>query len=300
MNPPAATPRQAAPTSPALAERLERGALLTFAPCPFPLPAADDRTLLTEQRLEYPGTRHISYDARRERVRGFAHQSAAQAQRLRDVLARSAAEATRWLSALLPWPAAACALDYVAFHPEEEATRKLRLLDRNDLLHIDAAPTQPTRGRRMLRLFVNLHPTDPRVWQTSLLFAELVQRYGPEVGLPALSAGTWWQPLRHGLLRLLQPARTSSAPYDDFLQRLHDYLKRHESFQERAPRKCWHFAPGTAWLVFTDGVSHAELRGRFVLEFAFFIAEQYLVCPDLSPHAQFLRACDPSSTSKAA
>ena len=39
-------------------------------------------------------------------------------------------------------------------------------------------------GRRILRLFVNINPTDPRIWATSLTFAQVFGRYGRLVGLP--------------------------------------------------------------------------------------------------------------------
>lgn len=282
------------------AVRLERGEILRFAPCPFALPTADERTHLFALRLDAAEANQIEYDPRQHRADGFLPRANAAATWLRDVLARCGSEATRWLASFMPQYAAACELGYVAFHPEEEATRKLRLLDRNDLLHIDAARAQPSNGRRLLRLFVNLHPTDPRVWQTSLLFAELVERYQDIAGLPAATTGPWWRPLSRGLLRLVQPSHKPTSPYDEFLQRLHDALKRHDSFQECAPKKCWHFAPESAWLVFTDGVSHAELRGRFILECAFFISADGLVFPDLAPFALFQRAVDRPGQSLAA
>jgi hypothetical protein len=73
--------------------------------------------------------------------------------------------------------------------------------------------------------------------------------------------------------------------------RLHDFLKRCDAFQERAPRRLWHFAPGSAWLVMTDGVSHAELRGRFALEHSYFVAPESLRLPQESPLALLERAC---------
>ena len=42
----------------------------------------------------------------------------------------------------------------MSYRPVEEATRKLRLKARNDLLHVDAFPTRPTNGWRILRCFV--------------------------------------------------------------------------------------------------------------------------------------------------
>jgi 3-deoxy-D-manno-octulosonic acid hydroxylase-like protein len=278
--------------TPGVAKRLERGEIVLFAQCPFPLPTADERAKLFELSVDKSDARHIGYDPRLGRVYGCVPAGEASAIWVRDVLERCGREATRWLTGLVPRYANACELDYVAFHPDEEATRTLRLLDRNDLLHVDASRTGPTNGRRLLRLFVNLHPTDPRVWQTSLLFAELFERYKGRLGLPAAAVGKWWRPLSQGLLRLLQPARVPASPYDEFMQRLHDAVKRHDSLQEGARKKCWHFAPESAWLVFTDGVAHAELRGRFVLEIAYYISLDDLACPELAPFALFQRAVD--------
>jgi hypothetical protein len=282
-----------------IAEQLERGAILTFQPCPFVLPQREELALLCAQRLE-PLQSCMSYDGRSSRVRGNVPQASADAARLRAALAQCAERATCWLAGLTPQYAAAWELDGVAFHPEEEATRKLRPGARNDLLHVDTSFSGPTHGRRLLRLFVNLHPTDPRVWLTSLSFAELLKRYGPEVGLPAVNQKPWWRPLRHGLLRLFQGSREHETRYDDFLRRLHDFVTQHDPFQERSPKKCWRFPPGGAWLAFTDGLSHAELRGRFVLEHSFFISRDSLVCPELAPRSIFERACATTDQTRAA
>ena len=286
--------------TPGAAERLERGDIVLFAPCPFALPTADERAKLFELSIDTADAGHVGYDRRLGRVYGFLPNRAANAIWLRGVLERTGNEATRWLTDLIPRYAGACELDYVAFHPDEEATRTRRLLDRNDLLHVDASRTGPTNGRRLLRLFVNLHPTDARVWQTSLHFAELFERYKGRLGLPAAAVGKWWRPLSQGLLRLLQPARAPASPYDEFMQRLHDAVKRHDSLQEGARKKCWHFAPESAWLVFTDGVAHAELRGRFVLEIAYYISRDGLACPELAPSALFQRAVDAPAKALAA
>ena len=52
-------------------ERLELGELLTFAECPFTLPAADDRTFL--QRMRLHRAKEIAYDPERQRTVGVAH-----------------------------------------------------------------------------------------------------------------------------------------------------------------------------------------------------------------------------------
>jgi 3-deoxy-D-manno-octulosonic acid hydroxylase-like protein len=275
---------------PTLAESLERGGIHVFDPCPFPLPADDERRFLCEQRVRRPFGRCTRYDVRTDRVRGCATSAALDLDRLRGILARAADHASTWLVRELPHYAGGLELDAVAFHSEEEATRKVRFAQRNDLLHIDASPHAPTHDRRLLRLFVNLHPSDPRVWLTSLNFVELLNRHADIVGVAPDGRQSWRRSLRRIMSTLLR-SKTARAPYDDFLLRFRDFLKRNDAFQDRSIKRCWHFSPGTAWLLFTDGLSHAELRGRYVLEFAYFIGCENLVCPELAPAALFNRAC---------
>src|SRR5207245_10467332 len=93
------------------------------------------------------------------------------------------------------------------------------------------------------------------------------------------------------LRRVVQPGRAQRSLYDSFMLRFHDYLKANDEFQEHGPKRFWSFAPGSAWLVFTDVASHAALRGRFALEHSYFVAPETLSLPELSPPALLERAC---------
>jgi len=55
-------------------------------------------------------------------------------------------------------------LDFASFRPLEEQGRDLSLHKRNDLLHVDAFPSRPTHGGRILRVFANINPSVGRVW----------------------------------------------------------------------------------------------------------------------------------------
>src|SRR5690348_9265860 len=174
-----------------LEERLESGMIEYFPVCPFQLPEGDDRMFLLEQRLASRAHKNISYDPTTGRAAGFARTSAAQAERLRILLASFAQQATGWLARTVPSYARTWRLDRVSFRPEEEATRRLRLKARNDLLHVDAFPSRPTNGHRILRLFVNVNPSEPRVWATSEPFGKLLERFGAQVGLPTGQGVSW-------------------------------------------------------------------------------------------------------------
>src|SRR5262249_40935319 len=140
--------------------------------------------------------------------------------------------ATRWLAGTMPQYARTWELDRVSFRPEEEATRRLRQMARNDLLHVDAFPSRPSQGHRILRLFANVNLTEPRVWVTSEPFAKLFERFGAQVGLPAGEKAGLLQRLQQGLLGIFRPLRRRRSIYDAFMLRFHDFLKSNDDFQE--------------------------------------------------------------------
>lgn len=277
-------------TGGSLAARLERGELVVFTPCPVPLVQAEDRDFLLTLR-QRSSKKNISFNPATGALSGQVRTSNSDESRARSALAEFSRQTVRWLADLLPAYAAAMQFDRVSYRPDEEAIRRLRPSARGDLLHIDAFPSRPTQGRRILRLFVNINPQEPRVWATSEMFAALLRDHGAQVGLPRPTAPAWAARVGQGLLDLFQPGSEKRTAYDRFMLRLHHYLKSNDRFQERAPRRFWHFPPNSAWLLFSDGLSHAELRGRYALEHSFFISPKALVLPDESPAALLEKAC---------
>lgn len=272
-------------------ERLERSEIVYFPTCPIPLPEGGDRRFLLEQRLASSAHKNISYDPHGNRANGFKRQTDAQAERLRAMLATFSRDVTRWVADHLPHHSRNWRLDRVSYRPDEEATRQLRQTARNDLLHVDAFPSRPTQGHRILRFFVNVNPTEPRIWVTSDSFEQLLDRFGRQVGLPSGEGPGWRYRLKENIVRLFQPKRARRSAYDAFMLRFHDFLKANEEFQEHCHKRYWTFAPGSAWMVFTDSVSHAVLRGRYALEHSYFVAPEALVLPELSPSAVLQKAC---------
>jgi hypothetical protein len=288
-----------AETSKDLAARLERGELVYFPVCPFALPRDGDLRFLMSQSVGGRRHKNISYDPGNGRVAGFRWHDERQAIRLRELLARFADDAARWLATATPRYAATWQRDRASLRPEEEATRRLRQHARNDLLHIDAFPNRPTGGARILRLFANIHPTEPRVWMTAETFPQLLERFGHHVGLPAGFTDGWARRLGRAAIGLFQP-QPERTPYDDFMGRFHDWLKSDLGFQEKGPRRFWTFAPGSAWLAFTDGISHAELRGQFAMEHTFFVPVESLADGGQAPLLLLERACGVHLTNRAA
>jgi hypothetical protein len=67
------------------------------------------------------------------------------------------------------------------------------------------------------------------------------------------------------------------------MRRLHHFLKEEEGFQTQAARRLCTFLPGSMWVLFSDGLAHGLMRGRFCLEHSFFVPLVSLVRPEEAP-----------------
>ncbi len=257
--------------------------------CPFFAPAGADRENLLNPLRAHFGTKDVSFDPATRRFSGRRPPPAAVASGLQDVLTRFSAAAQTWLAETFPEYAPGLTPDRVTWHGSEEATRRLRHTARNDLLHIDNFPTRPTHGRRILRLFMNVHPADPQVWGTSERFPELLARYRARHSVPVKREDDWLA-VGGRWLRLFRAGWGGRSEYDAMMLRVHHFLKNDPAFQMRAARRLWTFPPGSAWLAFTDSLSYAWLRGRQTLEQSFFVSQAVLREPGESPLARLCRA----------
>lgn len=262
-----------------LEARLERGELLTWPRAPFALPADEDRDFL--RSLSLLGAKAISYDPERGHAEGFAGDEPERRRRVARVLSETLAAAAHQLREMLPHYADALVPFRAFFHPEEQATRRLRSTARTDLLHVDAI--RSTNGARLLRCFVNLHPSDPRVWATSDPLAKILPDHAAAAGLagpaPLAESMRWGQ----RILRAVRGRDASRCDYDDRMMVLSDHLKRCDEFQDKAPRRIWRFAPGSAWLAFTDGLVHADLRGQGLIDCVFLVPPSAWTAPRWAP-----------------
>ena len=264
------------------AEALERGELIHFPACPFPLPPAGQLDFLRRQEGVTFGHKDVSYDPARRKLAGARAGHPSEARRVADVMAQFSAAAVGWVRRVLPDYGPGLVPDRVTLRTQEEATRLSRLTARNDLLHVDNFPTRPTFGRRILRVYANIHPTDPHVWATSERLPELLARFARQARVPARTRAEWAAPARP-VVRLFAGRGPGRSAYDAWMLRLHHFLKENEGFQAQAARRLWTFPPGSMWLLFSDGLAHALLRGRFSLEHSFFVPHECLTRREDAP-----------------
>jgi hypothetical protein len=267
---------------------LEAGKVILFPTTPFALSETSKEFL---RGLDFSGGavhKNIAYRPALDRVTGVDPKSVEMAT-LHNVFQEYSRNVIEFTRELLPQYATAWKLDYASYRPLEEKGRDLPLNKRNDLMHTDAFPSRPTNGGLILRVFTNIHPTEPRVWITSDPFRVVANRYARDAGLGELAARAA-SPLSYlrnhllgGLRRLRLPV-VPRSPYDEFMLRFHDYLKRNEEFQSSTKYQ-FDFPPGSTWLAFTDVLPHSVQSGQYALEQTFIVAPETMAGPGNAPIA---------------
>jgi hypothetical protein len=250
---------------------LELGGILFFPVSPIGIPLEDAEFLLSLDASDSTFHKNIAYRPGEDRLTGFSSSDPAKTERLRSALSRYSEGARTFVARLFP-SYESSERDYASYRPIEEAGRPLALRSRNDLLHVDSFPTRPTRGGRILRVFANLNPREPRRWITGRdRFEALARKYA---GPSGILGRTGWRQL------LLRRPR-----YDDFMLRFHHFLKENDEYQTTCRKVETSFPSGSGWMVFTDTVAHAVLSGRFALEQTFIVPRAALAVPKRAPVA---------------
>ncbi len=257
---------------------LEKGEILYFPVSPLAFAPNDLDFLRAQKQSAAQYHKNIAYRPGEDRVTGYA---GTEADRMRRVLGEFSRAAQRFLKEFFPYYR--FETEYASFRPLAEESRPLKPHARNDLLHVDNFPTRPTGGHRILRFFVNLHPERDRHWRTGPAFAELAQRFAVPSGLIERTRGqesrqSWLRRLaRLGLPVVIRPA------YDRFMLGFHHWLKDNAEFQSAPGHEEWHFPPLSAWMVYTDTVSHAVLGGQYALEQTMLVRRESLLAPESAP-----------------
>src|SRR5271156_3325350 len=267
-----------------LCAELESANILYFPQTPFTITAADREVLLGQKQTSTAFHKNVAYRPAENRVTGLDKSESAEAEALRFILQSYSQNAAKFLGELLPPYAGKWKLDFASYRPIEERGRAARIHARNDLPHVDAFPTRPTNGDRILRLFTNINPSQNRVWITAPPFASIAPYFAKSVGLPPRSNSSLSKAFRR-IGRILNLPAMRRSPYDHFMHQCHNAMKEDTAFQQSVPKQRWEFPPNSTWIVLTDCVSHAVLEGQYALEQTFIISRRAMVRPEISPIA---------------
>lgn len=262
-------------------DQLEHGKVLFSRSAPFDFSQADVEFLLSQRQTGSRFHKNVSYRPAADVLKGD-DAAGKDRQRLHAIMRNFSRQVTGFITAFLTPYAGKFKLDYASYRPLEEQGRDLPLRKRNDLLHVDAFPTRPTRGARILRVFLNINPSAPRVWNVGEPFHEFFPKLAGAQRLTPPHRSSVGAGIAAFASKLGLPIADRSR-YDEYMLYLHDWLKENSGFQKNSPRSELQFLPGCFWMVYTDGLPHAVISGQFALEQTFIIPAEALVSPQAAP-----------------
>jgi hypothetical protein len=202
---------------------------------------------------------------------------------LSKMIARFAASAADLVTALFPRYAPYVRRARTSFRPQPAVGRALSWRKDDSRLHIDAFPSRPNHGERILRVFCNVNPGEDRVWRVGEDFASMAKTFLPRVSRQLPGA-----PMLLALLRVTKGVRSD---YDHLMLGLHDRAKADRDYQRDCPQQIVRFTPGTTWLCFSDLVMHAAVSGQHMLEQTIHLPASALYDRDSAPLAILERLC---------
>jgi len=242
-------------------QALENGKVLYFPSLAFAL-NEKEQTLLSPSILDKKA-KNISYDGRSDRL-GGANLTGHETDHLKTMIRRYSIESRRFLEKILPHYKPHLKQGKTSFRPVEIAGRKTSYRKDDTRLHVDAFPSNPTRGHRILRIFTNInHEGKSRIWRLGEPLEDVLKRFLPMASPPIRGMSA--------LLKWLKITKDYRTPYDHYMLRIHDTMKGDEKYQKAVPQEEISFPPGSSWIVYTDQVSHAAMSGQHVLEQTFHI-----------------------------
>jgi hypothetical protein len=251
---------------------LERGRVVVFPTLPFALEPGEEAFLTTDV---FSGeSKNVSFDPRTGKTGGTRLEGEDLA-RMAAMIARYSTFAQDVIGKVAPGYVPHLDLRRTSFRPGPVDSRVMSKRKDDRRLHVDAFPSNPNQGRRILRVFTNVHPAGlERVWEVA---NDDFETYAGKMakGLKPRPDTGWRQ-----ALGLTKGRRTA---YDSLMLQLHDNAKLDDAWQAAEPKTRLGFAPGATWIVYTDGVLHAALSGQHAFEQTFYLPLEGMADPTRAP-----------------
>ena len=240
---------------------LEAGSIIVFPHLSFGL-EAEELKFLDPHSVH--GAKNVSFNPATGKVGGTTAEGTA-LDELRGLLDRFSRTTGVLVRALFPSYAPAVQHGRASLRPVEIAGRATSWRADDTRLHVDAFPSLPMKGRRILRVFSNINPSgQPRVWKVGgSSFDTVARRFQSSLRPPV-----WGSHLGMYLVRMTKDLR---SPYDHYMLQLHDRMKADSDYQAEPDHVTHSFPAGSTWMAYTDQVPHAALAGIHQLEQTFYV-----------------------------
>ena len=257
---------------------VEAGKVLYFPRLGFAV-QPEEQALLREDTLA-PKSRNISLGA--DGVLKGAAGSAQDQQALAAMVGRFRQQALQLVDDLLPEYKGQLRVAPTSFRPKQVETRAQSVRADDQRMHVDAFPSRPSYGERLLRVFTNLNPHGvPRVWRVGEDFETIARRFLPQAKP--------YRPWQAKLLNAVHATKSLRSEYDHLMLQLHDLMKFDEQYQKNGTQVTVPFPPGSVWVCFSDQATHAVMSGQFMMEQTLYLPPGKEVDPQASPLAILTR-----------
>lgn len=256
---------------------LESGGLVVLTGCAFAFEEGERRFL--DPRWLDGSRKNIGLDGADVSGTGARGEDA---RALAAMIGRFARSAATLVEGLLPAYARRVRRARTSFRPAAAEGRAQSPRHDDTRLHVDAFPSRPSGGERILRVFCNVNPSgQDRVWRIGEPFDAMASRFLPSIRPQA--------PGKAALLSALRVTKSRRTEYDHVMLLLHDHAKLDTDYQRDSPRREIRFAPGTTWLCFSDQVMHAAISGQYMMEQTLTLPPDAMVYPASTPFARLER-----------
>lgn len=257
---------------------VEAGQVLAFPHLPFILDGSERRFL--DPRWADAKAKNVSLRWPGGELRGAAGADEDLVE-LQRMIARYAQQSEALALRLFPHYVGKLRWGNTSFRPLDVSGQPRSWRQDDSRLHVDAFPSNPMHGTRLLRVFCNVNPHgEPRRWRVGEPFEAHARRYLGSLG----SLGRPW-PGSAWLLAALRITKRRRTGYDHLMLQLHDRAKADIAFQKASPQQRLDFAPGTTWVCFSDQVVHAAMGGQHMMEQTFYLDAADLKHPGSAPLA---------------
>jgi len=252
-------------------EALEAGQVLIFPELPFVLSPRSLPIIAAAAAV----AKNVSFDVNTGRVKGLEATDAA-ATLLRESLAAFAAFSRHIVARVLPGYDTAIVMGRTSYRPAEIEGRQTSWRKDDTRLHVDAFPSTPVHGRRILRFFSNVNPDGKaRHWRIGEPLPQIAPRFMPRLRAPLPYCGA--------VLAALRVTKTRRTLYDHYMLQLHDAMKLDADYQAHGKQAEHDFPAGCSWMTYTDMVPHAAMSGRHAFEQTFYLPVEGMRDPAKSP-----------------
>lgn len=195
---------------------------------------------------------------------------------MKAMLCRYHEHALTLVRLLLPQYADRLEIGRTSFRPAEIAGRQLSRKKDDTRLHVDAFPSAPTGGKRILRVFTNVNPEGKgRDWRLGESFEEVARAFSRKV--PRYSHA------RAKFMSAIGATKAFRTMYDHMMLSIHDRMKADNEYQRAAEQNAFSFPPGSTWIAYTDRVSHAAMAGQHLFEQTFYLPVEAMADPAKAP-----------------